>query len=629
MDEHLALRGEMSAVYCTLIDENERPGSLLTDIPFAASINAIKHRMLENVLGGERTSKEVQSTVFFPNHRVHVDVCSDQGTVKHPLKYTLNEWLAVVSTLIAATDKFSFRDTFAEYFHKRPNQLVTMFLSEDQPSLESLKAVLQWVSHLQEEFDMDFSSKVVAKQGLVSVALLQILVALRNLPGGLAIKGEDLATAFMETLVPLRRFFRGLRSESPFLEQEEVRHVLQATMADFISCVSPFTFEWINYLEIFSFFDPTLEFLSEWRPFRFGDMDHREIAKTVTKQYEDAIRKLCRYTHVFKSSAERLAASGCALQAAPTIRDFFQAAHQLEEAGWLLGTDSNESIAADHMRLMDDALDKCFSKITEQHEKRGVRKARLQRQLELALSVEPSSVYPPLAVSFRDHLIEVFQEILLLEDESQGVLRDSLSFVKSRSTSTADLFLSLVISPHAFTSPLRSHEVHLMSSFCTTTNSKTYVSGRAALVSLANREISYTEYHEVLQVWIQGAARRNVSVGGDYVHGYLPPHSFVLALEELLREGVKPSFASPLSQITMSMAVEECPSLPAFLLDSKEITLSQARVVRDHYLEAAGRMMEAVLDASQTRSQLGEAACASLRAICQQTNRGNLQFQNL
>jgi len=136
------------------------------------------------------------------------------------------------------------------------------------------------------------------------------------------------------------------------------------------------------------------------------------------------------------------------------------------------------------------------------------------------------------------------------------------------------------------------------------------------------------EYHEVLQIWIQGTARRKVSDGGHKGHGYLPPHSFVAALEELLVAGVKPSFAPLLSQMAMAMATEECPSLPAFLLDSKEITLSQARVVQNHYLQAAGIMMESVLEAPQTSSRLGDAACDALQAICQETIRGNLQFHN-
>lgn len=630
VDDRLYKRGEMSAKYQTFIDEDDRSGTLLGDMPFLADI---KNRVLENVLGG-RMFKEVMNKVTLPNHRVHVDVCGDQGTVKHPHEYTLIEWLAVLSTLIAATNKSNFRDTSAEYFHKRPNQLVNMLLSEKQPSSESLKAVIQWASHLQEEFDNGFRSPPAAKQGILSAALLQILVAFQNLPRGHATKVKELAKAFFKTLVPLGSFFQGFQmADCPFLEHEGVRQVLQTTMSNFVYCVSPFKFEWVDHLEILSFFDPTLEFLNEWRPFRFGDMDYRDIVNTTRTHYEDVIRKLCRNTRLFRSSAERLAASGCALQAAPTIREYFQAAHHFVQADWLLGKDCHESVATDHMRLMDDALGKCFFKITEedvgQHESPGNRKARLQRQLELALNVDPSSVYPFLAASFRDHLIEVFREFLFLDDESQGVIRDALSLVKSRSASVPDLFLSLVTSPHAFNSPLLSPEVRLITSFSSSPNSKTYASGRAALVSLANLQISYAEYREVLQVWIQGAARRKVSGGGDYFHGYLPPHCFVAGLEELLVAGLKPSLAPPLSQMAMSMAVEECPSLPAFLQDSKQVTLGQATiVVQEYYLEAAGRMMEAVLDASQTRSQLGDAACASLRAICQETNRGHLQFQN-
>lgn len=54
-------------------------------------------------------------------------------------------------------------------------------------------------------------------------------------------------------------------------------------MVDFISCVFLFIFEWINYFEIFLFFDLILEFLSEWRFFWFGDMDYCEIVKMVIK----------------------------------------------------------------------------------------------------------------------------------------------------------------------------------------------------------------------------------------------------------------------------------------------------------------------------------------------------------
>ena len=622
------------AEYTIWSEETDHPVSLF-DHPVSLVSN-LRNRILDPA-GADRTSLH-ETRVQLPNHGVHVDVCSDKGLFKHRSDYTLLEWLAVLRTLIVSTSKYNSRDTFTEYFRKRPNQLTAVFgtydVSRKQGASEAFKVVRQWASHLQEEFKKELSSRpqeqvhqgVVVKQGLVSVALLEIFVALRNLPSQLAIKEGDLASAFLETLVvPLRSFFQSVRADSSFLRQEAVRNVLQPTMGHLVSCVSPFNFDWVDYLDLLAFFDPTLEFLSGWSPFRFGDMSSREIS-TIREEYENAIRKLCRSSR-FRSSPERLAASGSALKAAPTIREFFQAAQKFEEEGWLFGKDSKGS-AAEHVQLMDEALDKCFSKITEQHEKSGVRKVRLQRQLELALNVEPSGVYLFLAASFRDHLLEVLQEMINLAELPQGVMKDSLLFVKSRGSTITDIILSIVTSPYAFTTPLRPREVHLIASLSATLNSKTYAAGRDALVSLANRETSYSEYHEVLKVWIQGAARRKVRTGELAPTVCLPPHSFLGALEELFEAGVEPSLASPLSQMAMSMAVEECRNLPAFLQDSKKISPNQARLVQDHYLNAAGRMMDAVLDASQSRNQLDEAASDSLLAICQRTNRGTLVFLN-
>lgn len=620
----------MSAEYWTWSEGNDHPSSLMGDLPF---ISSFKNHILD-VVGRERTSTANQNRVHFPNHEIHVDVCNAQGLVKKPHKYTLIEWLAVVRTLIAATSKYSLQDTFCEYFYKRPDQLISMFVSKKQDPLEAFKVFVQWASHLQEELQEEFGSKnkaqahqgLVAKQGLVSVAILEMFVALRSLPCQHALKfDEDLAGAFLETLVPLRGFFQGVRADSSFLQLEEVRNVLQATMRHLVSCVSPFTFDWVDHLDLFAAFDPTLEFLNGWNPFRFRDMGSREISKPV-EQYEEAIRKLCCSSR-FRSSPERLAASGSALKAAPTVREFFQAAKTFKEVGWLPGKDSSES-TAQYVQLMDEALAKCFSTITEQHEKPVVRKARLQRQLELALSVEPRHVHPFLAAGLRDHLLEVLQEIFHLEEQSQGSIKDPWSLVRSRGSALTETILSLIASPFAFSTPLRSREVRLIASLSATPNSKTYAAGRAALVSLANREASNTESYEVLRVWIQGAARRKVRTG-ELAPVYLPPHSFLAALEELVDAGVAPPRASPLSQMAMSMAVEECRNLPDFLQDSKKITASQARLVQDHYLNAAGCMMEAVLEANQTRNQLDEEASASLLAICQRTNRGTLLFLNL
>ncbi|KAG0610191.1 hypothetical protein M758_7G045200 [Ceratodon purpureus] len=615
-------REAISVVYTTRSEENDRPGSVFGDFSLVSSI---KNRVLDAVVG-ERSSTVKETRVRLPNHGVHVDVCNDQGEIKTPRLYNLIEWLAVLRILVASSSKFSLQDSFSEYFHKRPNQLIAMFVSWKQESSEALRIVLQWASHLQDEFrkDSDYRPKeqahqdLVTKQGLFSVALLEIFVALRSLPDRLAIKEEDLASAFLETLVPLQGFFRGVRADSSFLQQEEVRNVLQATMGHLVSCVSPFIFSWVDHLDLFAFFDPTLSFLNGWSPFRFGDMSNREVSRTREK-YEDAIRKLC-CSSCFRSPPERLVSSRCALKAAPTIPELLQAAHTFEERGLLLGEDSNTD--AEHVQVVVEALDEFFSKITEQHEKPGAKKARLQRQLELALTVEPSMVYPFLSASFRERLLEVLQEIVDLDEQSQGVMKDPLFFVKSRGKTLTDTILSLVTSPYAFNTPLQPYEVRFIRSLSAATNSKIYDAGKAALVSLINREISNPEFHEVLKVWIQGAARKKAA------SIYLPPHSFLVVLEELLDAGVETSLASPLSQMAMSMAEEECRSLPAFLQDSKNIKLSQARLVQEHYLNAAGRMMEAVLVASQTRNQLGKTASDSLEAVCQQTNRGTLVFLN-
>lgn len=619
VEEHRLQSGEISATYATRIKHDEGFGSLLGANPLIARL---KQHILEDMQGDDRTpeGKLSVTNVTLPSHQIHVHVISEEGTVKSSPEYNLIEWLAVLWTLILATGGRTFRDTYAEYYEKRPNDLVTMLMS----SSGSMQAITQWAKQLQKIFDKNPNPERVTKVGLFCVALLEILAALRNLPREHAIKAEDLAKAYLGTLEYLDRLHEGVNS--PILEQGGVRHSLQAAMAQIVNCVSPITYDWIGNLKMFFFFDPTLEFLNEWRPCWLGDLKHRE---SVGSKYEEVIRILLdtNTPPLFRSSSEKLVASGCALQAAPTIPSFFQAAHLLEKAGWLLVKDSIEAVAAEHIRLIDEAFGKCTSHVTEKHEKPGGRKARLQWQLELALTMELSSVYSFLADSFRDHLVEVFQEILSLEDEPQRGMRDPLAFLRAQGTSISDLYLSLITSPHAFTSPLRPREVGLLSTLSMTSDSKIYASGRFALVSLANLEISYTEYHEVLQVWIRGDARRRVSKL-TYVQGYLPPHTFVASLEELLKAGVKESLAPHLSHMAMSMAVNECPSLPAFLQDSKDITADQEKVVKEHYLAAASRMMEAALDTSLTRSQLNEAACASLRAICQMTSRGNLQFQN-
>nr|XP_024402110.1 uncharacterized protein LOC112295119 isoform X3 [Physcomitrium patens] len=613
---------KIMATYKTWSEGKDRLGSVVADL-----FNSMNLQLEPEVA---ETKNEVQLS----NLGLHIDVCDNAGRKKNSQDYTLAEWLAVLRALTECVSEDNLQIVFTEYFYKRPNVSAMMALHKRHPS-ESLKIVVNWASDIQEVFFKDFGSKsrgepsekLVAKQGLVGVALLELLVEVGS-------KNLDLAKACLKALKSLNVFFRVIRIDSPVLRQELLRNVLQETIAQLVSCVSPFSFKWVRYVDMLAFFDPTLNFVNGWETFRFGEQMDREVNE-ARERYKEVIWKFYG-SNICKSSEERLAVVASALQAAPTIQDFFHAAviFRSKEVGWLFSENSNDSVA---VHLMEEALHKCFAKIIEQHENPVSRKLRIQRQFELALNVDHRMVmerYLFLAPSFRDHLVELFQHILYLEDQSQGTsmsMKGSLSFLKPWGKDEKELneaILNLVMSPHAFITPLRSCEVRLITALSTAISPKVYSQGRTVMIFLINREISYIEYHEVLKVWLQGAARRIISSGGFDVSVYLPPHSFLEALEELLVAGVESSLVSSLTRMAISMAVDECPNLHAFLQDSKKVTLFQSNVVEDHYLGAAGCMMEDVFVAFKTRSQLDEEASASFRAICQETNRNTFQFQN-